>query len=112
MNIHAYSALAPETPEMCNLAEGTAAEVVMRSWLYAYLNLTILCRYVEVHVAGKLLLLLGLLVLFCFILHIKRCIGNANMLVICALIHTVQVRTFESRFGPWTKCQFGRMPSW
>ena len=85
--------------------------LVMRLWLYAYLYLTIICHYVEIHVAGKLLLLLGLLVLLCFVLQTKRCIGNANMLVICVLIHTVQVIMFESRFGPWTKCQFGRMPS-
>lgn len=44
---------------------------VMQLWLYAYLNLTILSRDIGVCVAGKLLLLFGSLVLFCFILKAK-----------------------------------------
>ena len=43
----------------------------MQLWLYAYLTLTILCRCVEVHVARKLLLLIGSLVVLCFILQPK-----------------------------------------
>ena len=58
--------------------------LVMRLCLYAYLNLTILCRCVEVHVARKLLLLLGPLVVVCSILQPQDALAmQITLLVIC-----------------------------